>query len=131
MLSSLLLATIVSLASATCNKRSTIACNNSPDLCDKSYGEITHLGAHDSPFYALDSSANSAATQHYNSTDQLSAGVRLLSGQVHDSDGEWHLCHTSCDLYDAGTLTDWLSGIKGWMDDNPNDGMDSLNQFQI
>jgi hypothetical protein len=31
------------------NVRST-ACNNSPDLCDKSYGEITHLGAHDSPF---------------------------------------------------------------------------------
>lgn len=26
------------------------ACNNSPDLCSKSYGEITHLGAHDSPF---------------------------------------------------------------------------------
>lgn len=31
------------------NVRST-ACNNSPNLCDKSYGEITHLGAHDSPF---------------------------------------------------------------------------------
>lgn len=26
------------------------ACNNSPDLCDKSYGAITHLGAHNSPF---------------------------------------------------------------------------------
>ena len=26
------------------------ACNNSPSLCSKSYGEITHLGAHDSPF---------------------------------------------------------------------------------
>lgn len=26
------------------------ACNNSPDLCSKTYGEITHLGAHDSPF---------------------------------------------------------------------------------
>lgn len=32
------------------NARSTTACNNSPDLCNKSYGEITHLGAHDSPF---------------------------------------------------------------------------------
>lgn len=24
---------------------------------------------------------------------------------------------------DAGTLKAWLSDIKGWMDDNPNDGM--------
>lgn len=35
------------------------ACNNSPDLCDKPYNEITHLGAHDSPFSA-DSSGESS-----------------------------------------------------------------------
>jgi hypothetical protein len=27
-----------------------LACNNSPDLCRRSYSSITHLGAHDSPF---------------------------------------------------------------------------------
>ncbi len=26
------------------------ACNNSPALCDKSYSQIWHLGAHDSAF---------------------------------------------------------------------------------
>lgn len=30
--------------------RASTACNNSPDLCSKSYGEITHLGCHNSPF---------------------------------------------------------------------------------
>jgi hypothetical protein len=34
---------------------------------------------------------------------------------------EWHLCHSSCDLLDAGTLASWLGEIKTWMDSNPND----------
>lgn len=42
------------------NIRST-ACNNSPALCDKSYGEITYLGAHDSPFVRDASTSNSVA----------------------------------------------------------------------
>lgn len=33
----------------------------------------------------------------------------------------WHLCHSSCDLLDAGTLQDWLTEIKTWMDTNVND----------
>lgn len=46
------------------NARST-ACNNSPDLCNKSYGEITHLGAHDSPFVSDESTDNSLAGNQY------------------------------------------------------------------
>jgi len=102
--------------------RQTAACNNSPDLCSKSYSSITHLGAHDSPF-VRDASTHfsTSGNQYFNSTVQLSAGVRLLSGQVHQSNGGWHLCHSSCDLLDAGPLSDWLREIKTWMDSNPND----------
>lgn len=57
----------------------------------------------------------------YTSTVQLDAGVRLLSAQLHDNNGALHLCHSSCSLLDAGTLTNWLSEIKTWMDNNPND----------
>jgi hypothetical protein len=46
------------------NVRST-ACNNSPDLCSKSYGEITHLGAHDSPFVRDSSTSDSVAGDQY------------------------------------------------------------------
>ena len=59
---------------------------------------------------------------NYNTTYQLDAGVRLVSGQVHKSDSEWHLCHTKCELLDAGKLSTWLGHIKDWLDQNPNDG---------
>lgn len=98
------------------------ACNNSPDLCSKSYNQITHLGAHDSPFVRDDSTNwSTSGNQFFNSTVQLEAGVRLLSAQVHSENGEWHLCHSDCDLLDAGKLSDWLGEIKDFMDDNPNE----------
>ncbi|KAI9723870.1 MAG: hypothetical protein M1828_003989 [Chrysothrix sp. TS-e1954] len=97
-------------------------CNNSPALCSKRYDEITHLGAHDSPFVRNSSNAFSVAgDQFYDSIDQLDSGVRLLTAQIHNSDNALHLCHTNCDLYDAGLLSDWLSELKTWLDGNPND----------
>lgn len=56
-----------------------------------------------------------------NSTRQLEAGVRLLTAQVHEKNGAWHLCHSSCSLSDAGPLSDWLVEIKTWLDRNPYD----------
>lgn len=103
------------------------ACNNSPSLCNKAYNNITHLGAHDSPFLRDESTSfSTSGNQYYNSTRQLDAGVRLLSAQVHkvnNTNGAqaWHLCHSVCDLLDAGTLANWLGEIKTWMDRNPND----------
>lgn len=102
--------------------QSSQACNNSPELCSRQYNEITHLGAHDSPFVRdATTSYSTSGNQFYNSTIQLEAGVRLLSAQVHSQDGEWHLCHSSCDLLDAGTLSSWLGEIKSFMDSNPNE----------
>ncbi|KAI1460586.1 PLC-like phosphodiesterase [Annulohypoxylon moriforme] len=101
---------------------STSACNNSPDLCSRSYNNITHMGAHDSAFLRDASTSNSVAgNQYYNATVALDAGIRLLQAQVHDKDGAIELCHTSCSLLDAGTLQTWLTAIKSWMDSNPNE----------
>jgi hypothetical protein len=102
------------------------ACNNSPSLCDRAYNNITQLGAHNSPFLRNeDTSFSTSGNHYYDTTTQLDAGVRLLSAQVHktnESGSEaWHLCHTSCDLLDAGSLESWLSKIKTWMDANTND----------
>ena len=107
-------------------RNTTIACNNSPELCSRAYSNITQLGAHDSPFINNGSASNSitltdAGNQNVNSVAQLTAGVRLLTAQVHNNNGAWHLCHTSCSLLDAGTLSAWLSSIKTWMDGNPNE----------
>lgn len=113
---------LTSAFSVDLSKRQTSACNNSPDLCSRAYNQVVHLGAHDSPFRRDASTGfSTSGNQYYNSTVQLNAGVRLLSAQVHKSNGQWHLCHSSCDLLDAGTLSDWLEEVKAWMDKNPND----------
>lgn len=98
------------------------ACNNSPLLCDRSYNNITHLGAHDSSFLRDSSTSfSTAGNQFYNATIALSAGVRLLQAQVQPLNGVLELCHTSCALIDGGSLEAWLADIKFWMDNNPND----------
>lgn len=98
------------------------ACNNAPSLCSTPYNSLTHLGAHDSPFVRDSSTSfSTSGNQFYNSTVQLEAGVRLLSAQVHSQDGQWRLCHSSCDLLDAGTLSDWLGEVKGFLDGNPDE----------
>ncbi|KAL9035022.1 MAG: hypothetical protein Q9214_006780, partial [Letrouitia sp. 1 TL-2023] len=96
------------------------ACNNSPDLCNRSYANVTHLGAHDSPFIRDQSTGDSlSGNQHLNTTLQLQSGVRLLTAQVHRYDNALSLCHTSCDLFNAGTLSTWLTEIKRWIEHNP------------
>ncbi|KAF2646482.1 hypothetical protein P280DRAFT_12073 [Massarina eburnea CBS 473.64] len=103
------------------------ACNNSPSLCNKAYNNVTYLGTHDAAFLRdASTNFNTAGNQFYNATVQLSAGVRLLTAQVHKYNStsgpiEWHLCHTTCSLLDAGTLESWLGEIKTWMDANPTD----------
>lgn len=112
-------ATAGSVTAATTN---TIACNNSPDLCNRNYDNITHMGAHDVAFLR-DSSTRfqTSGNTFYNATVALSAGIRLLQAQVHNENGVLQLCHSSCLLADAGTLTDWLAKINIWMDTNPNE----------
>ncbi|KAK5170289.1 uncharacterized protein LTR77_004876 [Saxophila tyrrhenica] len=103
---------------------STGACNNSPSLCSKPYDQVTYLGAHDSPFLRDESTDfSTSGNQYYNSTVQLSAGVRLLTAQVQNPEDSnaLHVCHTSCDLLDAGTLRDWLAEVRTWMESNPNE----------
>lgn len=115
-------ATVNAFPQVSVNKRDTQACNNSPSLCDKQYNKVAYLGAHNSAFLRDDSTNDSlSGNQYYNATKALSAGLRLLQAQVHKESSGLRLCHTSCSLLDAGLLQDWLSSIKSWMDDNPND----------
>ncbi|CAM1505484.1 Fc.00g111210.m01.CDS01 [Cosmosporella sp. VM-42] len=98
------------------------ACNNSPELCSRQYNKITHMGAHGSSFLRDAGSGIAAAGNQYkNATDALDAGLRLLQAQVHKQNSTLELCHTSCDLLDAGPLEDWLSTINDWMTANPDE----------
>ncbi|TVY32034.1 PI-PLC X domain-containing protein, partial [Lachnellula occidentalis] len=100
----------------------TTACNNSPELCNRNYNNITHMGAHDSAFLRDESTGyTEAGNQFYNATVALSAGIRLLQAQVHLNNGVLELCHTNCALLDGGSLATFLTQIKTWMDSNPNE----------
>lgn len=123
-LTSLLLLPVAIRAAVINGTSSSSACNNSPNLCSKAYNEITYLGAHDSPFLRDASTDDSTSgNQYYNTTVQLSAGVRLLTAQVQlagPNGKELHVCHSDCSLLDAGSLSSWLSEVRSWMESNPN-----------
>lgn len=91
--------------------------------CSKTYSNVTYIGTHDS--YSV-SSGSLAANQNYTVTTQLNNGVRLLQNQVHNSSGVLHLCHTSCVLLDAGTVENYLTEVKSWLDSNPNEVISML-----
>ena len=64
------------------------------------------------------------ANQHYDVTTQLNDGIRMLQSQGHNKSGSTsiELCHTDCELYDAGTLLSYLQQVKSWLDQNPDEG---------
>lgn len=73
-------------------------------------------------------SANLILSRYYDTPTQLSAGVRLVTAQVHKDNNQWRLCHSYCSLLDAGLLSDWLGSIKSWLDEHPNEGMCSAQR---
>ncbi|KAG8689788.1 hypothetical protein FRC08_010776 [Ceratobasidium sp. 394] len=95
-------------------------CNGYAALCSRSYGNVTYIGAHNSYAYSTDIAALSV-NQNVDVTSQLNRGVRLLQAAGKLFDGGVELCHTSCILWDGGSLTSWLSEIKTWMDAHPRE----------
>jgi len=93
-------------------------CNGHAELCSRSYGNVTFVGAHDS--YAV-GAADLASNQDYDVTQQLKDGVRLLQMQALQQSDGIHLCHTSCILKDGGLAVNYLKLVKTWVDANPND----------
>ncbi|KIY69138.1 PLC-like phosphodiesterase [Cylindrobasidium torrendii FP15055 ss-10] len=93
-------------------------CNGYSELCDRSYGNVSFVGAHNS--YAVDVN-NLFANQDYDVTQQLKDGIRLLQLQVHNNNNVLQLCHSECSFYNGGTLEDYLKKVKTWMDANTND----------
>ncbi|KAK3956545.1 PLC-like phosphodiesterase [Pseudoneurospora amorphoporcata] len=95
-------------------------CNNYPEFCDRKYSNITEVGCHNSPFVRANSVA---ANQQLGVIDQLNDGVRFLQAQIQftANDSVPHFCHTTCDLLDAGPITEWLTTVKDWVVAHPYD----------
>ncbi|KAJ9652876.1 hypothetical protein H2198_007878 [Neophaeococcomyces mojaviensis] len=106
--------------SSSARATNTQPCNGYPELCNRKYSNITQVAAHNSPFNIR---GNVASNQALDVTTQLNDGIRMLQFQVHkpNSTSSLFLCHTSCDLLNAGTLVDYLTTVRQWLDQNPYD----------
>ncbi|TBU28440.1 PLC-like phosphodiesterase [Dichomitus squalens] len=113
-------AAIASVKGAIVPQRRADVCNGHAELCNRSYGNVTFLGAHDS-FAFSDDPLALAADQQVDIPTQLGLGVRLLQAQAHVNDGVLHFCHTSCLLFDGGTVEDYLNKVHDFLTANPNE----------
>jgi len=74
--------------------------------------------AHNSPFV---NARNVAANQALPVTTQLDDGIRMLQAQAHLVNNTLYLCHTSCDVLNAGTLEAYLTTVNTWVTSHPYD----------
>jgi hypothetical protein len=106
--------------SPTPQATNTQPCNNYVEFCSRKYSNITEVACHNSPFITPN---NIAANQQYDAKQQLDDGVRFLQAQIQwpTNGTEPHFCHTTCDVLDAGPITDWLASVKDWVAAHPYD----------
>lgn len=93
-------------------------CNGHPALCDRSWSNITHIGAHDSAFVGVMPFEN----QNVDVGTQLDAGIRFLQVQTRrDHFGQLAVCHTHCVMENAGLLSAYLTTVREWLDTHPKE----------
>ncbi|KAG0259329.1 hypothetical protein BGZ95_004719 [Linnemannia exigua] len=98
-------------------------CNGYAELCAKTYDQVAYATTHNA--YAYTPPGALAANQNNDIPTQLKDGIRafmldaynLPSGGTNDIE----LCHSGCDLLDAGPLSKVLGQFKTFMDKNPNE----------
>ena len=92
-------------------------CNGRPEYCSRIYSNITQIAAHDSAFVGIWPTQN----QHKSVADQLRMGIRFLQSQTHIKNSQLQMCHTSCLEEDAGSVIQFLTTVKTFLDTNPNE----------
>ncbi|CAL1707846.1 unnamed protein product [Somion occarium] len=116
----LILAFVMTVSASVLNMKRASVCNGHAELCNRSYGNTTFLGAHDSFAFSSDPFAL-ARDQEVDIPTQLGLGVRLLQAQAHMKNGALHFCHTDCVLFDGGTVQDYLTTVHTFLQANPNE----------
>ena len=96
-----------------------------PSLFFHKYSEQTFIGTHNS--VAIRTAENGwslSGNQYFDVLTQLDSGVRLLQAQGHKSangSSEVRLCHFNCALMDGGSLHDFLTTVRRWLEAHPNE----------
>ncbi|KIL57774.1 hypothetical protein M378DRAFT_27832 [Amanita muscaria Koide BX008] len=140
-----LFALVLSVTSAPVRRASkATVCNGHSELCSRSYGNVTFIGAHDSFAYSRDPAVRKSfrfytpsftqlflvsRDQVIDIPFQLNNGVRLLQAQSHMWNNALHFCHTSCVRFSPShrryplipTSFSTTVKVKSFMDQNPNE----------
>lgn len=109
---------VSSSTSSSAQPTNTQPCNGWAEFCDRSYGNITQVAAHNAAFAVK---GNAASNQRYGITAQLNDGVRMLTSETQWVNNTMYNCHTSCDLLNAGTFQKNLQEVATWVKANPYD----------
>ncbi|KAI9250763.1 PLC-like phosphodiesterase [Sporodiniella umbellata] len=116
------ISTFILLAASLISVQAQQLCNGYADYCGKTYNSLTHVLTHNSYGYV----ANPAANQQCPITTQLADGVRGLKLSAVSlgnttNDSNIYLCHTSCNILNAGPAVNTLTTITEWLKSNPNE----------
>lgn len=96
----------------------TLPCNGYPEFCNRQYSNITEVCAHNSAFSVPN---NLASNQELDIVQQLDDGIRMIQGETRLVNDTIYMCHSSCDLLNAGRWQDELETIVDWLEANPYD----------
>lgn len=124
-----------SSTSTSAQPTNTQPCNGWPEFCNRGYGNITQVAAHNAFF---DIKGNAGSNQEYSVTQQLNDGVRMrkclhplfqhylltispVTGEAQYENGTLYSCHTTCDLLNAGTLESGYREVADWVRTHPYD----------
>ncbi|KAJ6566653.1 PLC-like phosphodiesterase [Mycena capillaripes] len=112
-----LISTSTLVLSASIPARRATVCSDHAELCDRLSDPLANSVY---LFYDIEP-VTVAHDQEVDIPTQLGFGVRLLQGQAHTNGDLLHFCNTSCDLFDGGSVQDYLTNVKTFLDANPNE----------
>lgn len=104
--------------SSAAKPTNTQPCNNYAEFCDRKYGNVTEVVAHNSAF---NKKGNLGSNQDRTITVQLNDGIRMIQGETHYVNDTLYSCHTSCEILNAGTFLSELNEVGDWVRDHPYD----------
>lgn len=115
---------LADLGKASLSAPNVTECNGSSAICSRKYSNVSLIGTHDSAH--VGSVHDWRINQERSVEFQLDAGIRFLQAQTHKHHDSLRMCHTSCWLLEVGTLQDYLTTVKDWLDVHPTEVVSML-----
>lgn len=108
------------LSGCIAEEEQALQCNGYAELCSRRLNEVAMVRTHNA-HASEDRDYHSFAMNHFRAVpQQLADGVRALNIDVYDFEGEYLVCHGSCEL-GSQPLAEILSEIRTFVSKNPHE----------